>query len=211
MRKAFVWAALAAVVVTADSASAQIEWGPVAGLSLANLSGDDADGFDSRTGFFAGAQVVWQRPGSLLGFETGAVYIQKGAEASEDGVDGALELTYIDVPLLVRIAPPLAGSSFTPAFGLGANLGFNIDCKLSGEADGVSADIDCDEAGLEVKSIDLGLTASAGVDFPVGTTMMLAPFVSYTFGLSSIDDSAEDADVKNSVIKIGAALRFGGR
>ena len=102
MRKAFVWAALAAVVVTADGASAQIEWGAVAGLSLANQSGDDADGFDSRTGFFAGAQLVWQRPGSLIGFETGAVYIQKGAEASEDGVDGALELTYIDVPIGTR-------------------------------------------------------------------------------------------------------------
>lgn len=208
MRKVLAVAAIAATLVAADDAAAQsFSFGPVAGVSIASFSGDDADDADSRTGFFGGAQVVWQAPGSLFGFETGAMYVQKGASFQDVDGEATFELDYIEIPLLVRIAPPMAGSSFTPAFGLGGAVGFEIGCSLSGEGEGVEVDVDCEDAGVETKSVDFGLSASVGVDFPVGT-MTLAPFARYTYGLTSIDDSAEDSDIKNSGFLVGAALRF---
>jgi hypothetical protein len=211
MRKLFAVAAVAATLVAADDAAAQsFQFGPVAGVSIANFSGDDAGETDSRTGFFGGAQVVWQAPGSLFGFETGALYVQKGASFEDGDGEGTFELDYITVPLLLRVAPPMGASSFTPVFGLGGEVGFEVGCSVSGEAEGVEVDMDCeefDEAGLETKSFDFGLAASVGVDFPVGR-MTLAPFAKYTYGLTSIDDSEGEADVKNSGFLVGAALRF---
>ena len=211
MRRAFVVAAFAAAMATAGDVSAQaFQFGPMAGVSIANFSGDDAEDSDSRTGLFAGAQVVWQSPGALFGLETGAAYVQKGATIQDDiEGEGTIELSYIEVPVLLRVAPPMGSSSFTPAFALGASVGFEVGCNLSGEGDGVDVDVDCEEAEVETKSVDFGLTASAGVDVPVGG-MTLAPFVRYTHGLTNIpDEGAEDTDVKNSVIMIGAGLRFG--
>lgn len=208
MRKLFAVAAVAATLVAADDAAAQsFQFGPVAGVSIANVSGDDAGDTDSRTGFFGGAQVVWQAPGSLFGFETGAMYVQKGAKFSDTDGEGTIELDYITVPLLLRVAPPMGASSFTPVFGLGGEAGFEVGCSASGEAEGVEIDVDCEEFGLETKSFDFGLAASVGVDFPVGR-MTLAPFAKYTLGLTSIDDSESEGDVKNSGFLVGAALRF---
>lgn len=210
MRKLFAVAAVAATLVAADDAAAQsFQFGPVAGVSIANFSGDDAGDTDSRTGFFGGAQVVWQAPGSLFGFETGAVYVQKGASMDDPDVDGTIELDYIAIPLMLRIAPPMGESSFTPVFGLGGEAAFEVGCAVSGEGDGVEVDMDCDEfpeGEFDTKSFDFGLAASVGVDFPVGR-MTLAPFAKYTLGLTSIVD-AEDTDVKNSGFLVGAALRF---
>lgn len=213
MRKAFAVAALAAAVVATEDVSAQsFTFGPVAGVSIASFSGDDLEAADSRTGFFGGAQVVWQAPGSLFGVETGAMYVQKGASEEGEGGEVTIGLDYIAIPLLLRIAPPMANSSFTPAFGLGVTAGFEIGCSLEVEGEGVELDADCDAGGeesLETKSFDLGLTASVGADFAAGN-MIVAPFARYTYGLTNIVD-AEDADVKNTAILIGAALRFGGR
>ncbi len=208
MRRAFLVAAFAAALTAPGSVSAQaFQFGPMAGVSIANLSGDDTEEFDSRPGFFAGAQVVWQNPGALFGLETGAIYTQKGASFEDVDGEGAFELSYIEVPVLLRVAPPMGASSFTPAFGLGATVGFEVGCSATGEGDGVEVDVDCEEAELDTKSVDFGLTETAGVDFPVGN-MTLAPFARYTHGLTNIVD-AEDVDVKNSVIMIGAGLRFG--
>ncbi len=202
MRKLFAVAAVAATLVAADDAAAQsFSFGPVAGVSIANITGDDTADTDSRTGFFGGAQVVWQAPGSMFGFETGAMYVQKGAQDPDS--DEELELDYIEIPLLVRIAPPMGASSFTPAFGLGGAVGFKVGCSF--------ADVDCEEApdGFEAKSVDFGLSASVGVDFPVGT-MTFGPFAKYTYGLTSIVDAEgdTDTDIKNSGFLVGAALRF---
>ncbi len=213
MRKAFAVAAIAAVLVTARDASAQsFSFGPAAGVSIASFSGDDMEDADSRTGFFGGAQVVWQAPGSLFGVETGALYVQKGASGEEGGFETTFALDYIEIPLLLRIAPPMGNSSMTPAFGLGVTAGFEIGCSVEVEGEGVEAEADCDaggEEGIDTKSFDLGLTASVGADFAAGN-MIVAPFARYTYGLTNIVD-AEDADVKNTVILVGAALRFGGR
>lgn len=210
MRKFFAVAAVAATLVTADDAAAQsFQFGPVAGVSIANVTGDDAGETDSRTGFFGGAQVIWQAPGSLFGFETGAMYVQRGAKSSEADLDGTVELDYIAVPLMLRVAPPMDASSFTPVFGLGGEAAFKVGCSVSGEAEGVEVDVDCDEMAdfIETKSFDFGLAASVGLDFPVGR-MTLAPFAKYTYGLTSIDDSEAEVDVKNSGFLVGAALRF---
>ncbi len=209
MRKIFAVAAIAATLVAADDAAAQsFQFGPGAGVSIANVTGDDAGETDSRTGFFGGAQVIWQAPGSLFGFETGAMYVQKGAKIAE--ADATIELDYIAVPLMLRVAPPMGSSSFTPVFGLGGEAAFEVGCSVTGEAEGVDVDVDCeefDEAGLQTKSFDFGLAASVGLDFPVGR-MTLAPFAKYTYGLTSIDDSEAEGDVKNSGFLVGAALRF---
>lgn len=204
MRKLFALAVMAATLAAADDAAAQsFEFGPVAGVSIANFSGD-VDDTESRTGFFGGAQVVWQTPGSLFGFETGAIYVQKGADFAESDGEGAFELSYIAIPLMLRVAPPLGASALTPVFGFGGEAAFEVGCTLSIEGD----DTDCDDADtFDRKSFDFGLSASVGVDVPVGR-MTLAPFAKYTIGVTSINDSSNDDEIRNSGFLVGAALRF---
>jgi outer membrane protein with beta-barrel domain len=197
----------------ATRAGAQsIQFGAVGGAAISTLVGSDTDGADSRTTPLFGLQLVWQ-PASVLGFEAGAVYVSKGAsDEFEGGVDGALSITYLEVPALLRIALPLQGSGVRPVLMLGGTLGLKSGCQVEASSGSASANVDCDDSAfggtLDLKSIDLGLSAGAAIDIPAGTRLVISPGARYTRGLTDIGDTADNADAKNSSIELRVALRM---
>ena len=80
-----------------------------AGASLATLGGNDVEGADSRTGIRIRASAI--RPlTSSLDLQVGAAYTGKGATEHEAGIDVLLELDYLEIPVLLRFTPSVAGT-----------------------------------------------------------------------------------------------------
>jgi hypothetical protein len=185
---------------------AQMQIGPKAGLNLANLTGDDIENADSKTGF-AGGVFFMYKFSNMFAIQPEAYYSMKGASEKLDfegvTVDITYTLDYIEVPLLFKLLIPIEGSSINPAIFAGPAIGFKSTAKVKAEAQGQSAEQDMED----IKSTDFGLVFGGGLGFPVGTNE-LGFDVRYILGLSTIDDSAEEADVKNSVINFNVYFGF---
>lgn len=184
----------------------KMQIGPKAGVNIANLSGDDVEGTDSRTGFGGGLFFMYQFS-EMFGIQPEAYYTMKGATEKLDVLGTTVDVTYtfdyVEVPLLLKLLIPIENSAINPAIFAGPFVGFNTTAKIKAEADGQSEEMDIDE----VKSTEFGLAFGGGVGFPVGNNE-LGFDVRYILGLSTLDDSAEEADVKNSVINFNVYFGF---
>jgi hypothetical protein len=185
---------------------AQMQIGPKAGLNLANLSGDDIEDTDSKTGF-AGGVFFMYKFSDMFAIQPEAYYSMKGATDKFDYEGGTIDVTYsfdyIEVPLLLKLLIPITNSSINPAIFAGPFVGFNTTAKAKAEADGQSEEQDVED----FKSTEFGLAFGGGLGFPVGTNE-LGFDVRYILGLSTLDDSEEEADVKNSVINFNVYFGF---
>lgn len=202
--------ALCPIVLHVGQARAQTTLSVRGGGSIANLGGSDIDSYindvNSRTGFNLGGALTLA-VAENMGIQIGAAFVQKGATATEEGVDITLSLDYIEVPLLWRLSVPTEGA-VSPHFYAGPGVSFQADCKVKGSMQGVSASVDCGAADLPIKSIDVGALLGAGVDIPASGAVAVTLDVFYNLGLSSIDDSGFDSDVKNRAWSILAGASF---
>lgn len=205
---AWVTPLLAMSLAVAPAAEAQTMVTVQGGATFATFEGDDADidGVDpgTRTGFNFGASLGLPIS-EIIYLTPGLYYVQKGAEYEEAGLESAIELTYLEVPILLQVMltgpdRPLGLSVFA-----GPSLAFEIGCDISFEE--LSGDCD-DEGEIETKSLDIGALFGAGVSFPVGERVALLVNGGMDLGLTSIDDSAADNDVKNSTFFLNVGLGF---
>ena len=185
---------------------AQMQIGPKAGLNIANVGGDDAGSPDSKMGFAGGFFFMYQFS-NMFAIQPEAYYTMKGAKEKESfegvTVEATLSLDYIEVPLLLKLIIPIQGSSVHPAIFAGPAVGFKTTAKAKLEAGGESIEEDLED----IKSTDFGLVFGGGVGFPVGNNE-LGLDVRYILGLSTWDDSADPADLKNNVINFNVYFGF---
>lgn len=183
--------------VEAQNGTSLWDFGLTAGVNIATLGGDDAEDADNLTGFFVGVSLV--RPVTdMISFQGEIAFSRKGAKANFEGTEVELRIDYIDVPLLAKIhLGPATPGGVRPALFIGPMVAFKVGCE--GEAFGTSAD--CEDADIDVKAVDFGLVGGAGLDFD-----RFGVFARYQFGLASIDDSGDSADVFNRVIQIGGRV-----
>jgi len=181
-------------------------------VSIATLVGSDTDGAESRTAAYFGLSVIFHPEGSVFGFETGLGYVPEGASVRVNGGAASIEITDLEVPLLLRVAIPIEGSSVRPVLVGGGSVGSRIGCKIAAESGSASASIDCDDSAFQgvfqLKDYDLAWTLGADLELPIGSTFRLVPSLRYTRGLVDIGDTANNADAKTQVFKIGASGRF---
>ena len=175
-----------------------------AGASLATLGGSDVASADSRIGMRVGASAIFPLSANL-DLQFGAAYAAKGATEHEAGIDLLLELDYFEIPLLLRLSPSVDGT-ISPHFTVGPALSFRLKCSASGSAEGFEISGDCDEFGdLDVKSMDFGAMAGAGIDIATSGSLSVSLDLLYNFGLSSISESE---DTKNRAFSILAGVTF---
>ena len=205
-------AVIMSVLMIASSLFAQPGFGKgvKGGLNIANLGGSDVEGTDSRTALVFGVFVdVPLSP--IFSIQPEVLYSMQGAKEKETDngttVDITYKLDYIQIPVLVKVNVPVQGSNVKPSIFAGPALGINTTAKAKGEGGGVSAEVDLKDLGMPVKSTDFSLVFGAGIGFGVGS-MTIDFDARYWLGLSSIDDSAANADVKNKVIQFMASLGF---
>jgi len=195
-------------VLFSPSLSAQgLSFGLKGGLNIANLRGEDVTvDMDSRIGLCAGGFVAIDVLG-IITIQPEVLFSMKGAKYDTllfgEPVSTSLEFNYIEIPVLVKYSLPLPGI-IKPNLFIGPSLGINLNAKAIAKIGDLSVEDDVKE---DIKSTDFCLVLGGGVDFELDIGK-LAIDVRYTMGLTTIDDTAVEEDVKNGVISIMAAYSF---
>jgi hypothetical protein len=162
----------------------------------------------SRSGVAAGVGTDWAL-GSTLHFAPEFLFVQKGFELSEDGVDFGVKIGYIEVPLLVRADLGSPGSSIRPFLLAGPSIGIKLSCKVTGTAEGISVSTDCvspeEDVELPITSTDFGAMFGGGLQFGrYGLT------VRYDLGLADVLDEtgSESVSYKNRALMVLGSIAF---
>jgi hypothetical protein len=187
---------------------AQIQIGPKVGLNIANIGGADADelvgeSLDSKTGFGVGIFFMYQFS-NMFAIQPEAYYSMKGATYKEDGGELTITLDYFEVPLLLKLIIPVEGSNIRPSVFAGPAIGFNTTSKIKVEFDGESEEVDMKD---DTKPTDFSLVFGGGLGFMVGKNE-LGFDIRYILGLSSIDDSSDEIDLKNTAFSFNVYFGF---
>lgn len=177
------------------------------GLSFANLNGSDVEDTDTKTGLAAGAFIAYSFS-DVFAIQPEILYMMKGTKMTETDpyvgkITATWKINYVEVPVLAKVMIPTEGN-VKPNFFAGLSLGILMSSKVKGEAMGVSVELDVKD---ETKNIDFGMVFGAGIDFEL-TKGTITFDARYTLGLTSIDDTGMDEDVKNGVISIIGGFSF---
>ena len=189
-----------------------LQVGVEGGASIASLVGSFGVSATSRTSPYIGGTLAVQPGGSTVGFQSGLLYVPKGATASIAGGRYALSINYLEIPLLVRLALPLQGSELLPVLLFGGSAGVKTSCNVTAQSGTATSSIDCGDSTFggefDLKTIDWGLSAGAMLDIPAGKGLIVAPVIRYTRGIAVIGNTSNNADATNSVFQIGLGLRM---
>ena len=191
-------AVFAAVLGAPAAASAQMAVGLKGGVRWAGLRSDQEA--EAGTGIVAGGYVGFGVADQLaLQFEIDYGVrsfsgLGVGANAvSPDAIPSELQMSYLEVPLLLRVGFPR--ERVLPSFFAGPYVGFLLSCDLRPEG-GESRS--CDDATrsewFDPRGTDAGIVLGGSVDFAMGDGSFFVD-VRYGLGLLSIhDDDAISAN-----------------
>jgi hypothetical protein len=199
---------VAAVALLPGVAWAQVEVGLKGGVTFADIPkfgeeiNDDEGNAQMRVGMAAGGHLAITL-GGIVGVQTDVLYTQKGikAEAPSD-VDQtvALELDYIDVPVLLRLGPS-GGNGLQ--FLVGPSFNFNIGARTVLEGI-IDEDADVKD---EIEDFEMGLVLGGGY---YGSVVIVEG--RWQEGLTDISSFREfgDSTYKNRTFLVLVGVRFGG-
>jgi hypothetical protein len=188
------------------------------GASFANWSAEEDDqelDTDQFSSFMGGGFVRFGL--GRLGLQPELLVVTRGAEFSdeeEQGITGRFKVDYIEVPVLLTL-PLTTGTGIAPYIFGGPNFAFEIGCKVEAELGDIEASDDCDDLDpgetFDRKSTDIGATAGAGLEFPLGPGALLIEG-RYNWGLSNISD-IEGVDIKSrtAAVLAGYSIPLGPR
>jgi Outer membrane protein beta-barrel domain len=179
--------------------------GLVAGLNVARLSGSDLQGTQNKTGFGGGVYVAIPVTPSFE-IQPELLYTAKGVKASDAGVDAALRLNYVEIPVLARWN--FTASSVTPHLYAGPAIAFKTGCTFTASAQGTSistncADFQSDQGDpVTFAAVDFGVVAGGGLSFDLGGRHATVG-ARYNVGLKNIVSSG---DAKNRTLSFLASF-----
>ena len=191
MKKFLLVAAIAALSVTTSNAQG-ISIGAKAGLNLANVNGNDAEGAEGRTSFHIGG-VVNLEISELFAIQPEVIYSAQGfTETINIPLGGTLEVTnkldYLNIPILADI---------TVVEGLSIQAGPQFGINITSEAD-----IAGETQKLEdVETADVSAAIGAQLELPVGLFFQAR----YVTGLTEI---VKDVSIKNQNISLSVGWFF---
>lgn len=171
------------------------------GLNLTNLSvSDPADsdsGFDSQTDFLAGVFAQFTI-GSVFAFQPEVLYSQRGAKSRDDDPATKLNLNYIQIPLLLMARLGSRESPIYPILYAGPSVAFETRCQVTGENEGVSLSLSCDDplldGELQTKETEYGVVFGGGFEF-LYSRLTVQLDVRYNLGLTNLNDSENASEV----------------
>jgi hypothetical protein len=192
----------AALVVTAwttpGRASAQgVSGGIRADLVAASFQNADFE-TDPRLGVRVGIYGDLELSGAL-GIRAEAVYAMKGVQNAESSSNVTVQLDYLEVPVMIKLAAGSGSGFFVMA---GPAVGLKLSSKLSSDAGSI-------DYGDLVHPVDLGVAAGLGLDASLADRRVTFD-IRYTYGLRSVfdfgDPSDTDSDDKNQVLAAGVGI-----
>jgi hypothetical protein len=189
-----------------------VEPGVEGAVVFAKFGGDDAEGAETRVGV-AGGGFLRIPLGSWLALEPALLYSTQGTKVDVGGgATGTFKLDYWQLPLRIRLSAPFGSSaSVRPYVYAGPAIGIRDRCRIEVAAQGQSLEADCNDedalggVAFETKTFETSLHFGGGVEW-----RRISLGVRYQLGLSSVDNSDFDADLKNRVFAITIGYRFRG-
>ena len=202
--------------------------------------GTDADGasrapiFESLTRMSIGLAATLP-VSDRFGLQLGGRYAQKGGRLDVLGVLGTMgdmfggfeemppgasfdadyQMDYVELSALARVGFPLSGDRVSGHLLAGPALGLRSSCegvvRLSGlDEPAFNVSSDCDEAGVDIGTIDLGLAGGAGIDIGLTDSIDAQLGLLYTLGLSNVfKDVGGSAKHRALTIRTGLVLPIG--
>ena len=145
------------------------------------LTSQTAEEADTKYGLIGGVSLDLPLA-DAVGFRLGALYAQKGASFDEGGVEGTIELAYIELPAMLR----LGGSVYAL---IGAAIGINSGCTVMA----ASLSIDCSEIpDASINMMDLGIAGGIGLRAGMSNRVSFTLEVLHNRGLSNVSDDDPD-------------------
>lgn len=193
---------LSFALLAGASAAAQaqsIKFGVKAGASLSGFSGKDSDGTAYKFGFNGGVLANFGI-NDMFSVQPEVLYSMKGAK-DDSNSDNKINLNYIDVPVLVKVATGETGLFFE----LGPQVGFLASAKNKTNSN--SQDIKD-----SFKNVDFGYAAGLGFQAS-GAMVGLRYNGGFTNAPKSVNvfGSSVDVNAKNSAFQLYVGYMFGGK
>jgi len=190
---------MAALLLVAPAFAGNTTAGIKAGLGMYNVTqsggGESASG-DIKMGIMGGAYVGFLMGGGKVAIQPEFLLVQKGTKDTMFDTDVKVNLTYIQIPILLKayLGQPDAKTKFCAFFG--PAIGILMSANVS--ADGVDDTLDIKD---EMNSTELGLIGGFGVD----AGKVILDFRA-DLGLSN---TAKDASDDYSAKNVGFGLMLG--
>jgi Outer membrane protein beta-barrel domain len=188
---------------------APVAVGVQGGVGIVWFGGEDASSSvyttSNSTGFAAGAFATLALA-HWLSAQPEVLFMVKGPKSELIAVmqPGEYRLSYLEVPLLARVAPYQI-HRLQPYLLAGPAIAFLLTCQFAsmGETE------DCKRNGRE---IDVSLIGAAGVSVALPWPGAVTVEIRYDHGLRKVDDSDLKQDTKNRAVlfSIGYSHRLGG-
>ena len=218
---------MALALVTASSfAQSPLKIGLKGGITMANVTGDDTGGAESRSGIAGGVFTNLKLPGGFS-IQPELLYVQKGAEVSaSDSLVSAtvtLQTNYIEISILLKYSFATKGSIAPCVFaGPAFSSSKGSKTKVEGSILGIAASGEVDN--FNEASSDLSFVIGGGADFSLGRSKLTLE-VRYTAGTKNMwedvnvgnlpdnemvyaDTEGMALDMKHSVVSVMVGLMF---
>jgi len=179
---------------------AQLSIGIKGGLNFAKLdvNGSVASNYESRTGYHAGAFVLFKL--TAFAFQPEILFSKQGSQFTANTKSYEANFDYINVPLMFKFYLPLGLN-----IQAGPQFGFLTTAEFKETVSGITTDQKDFYKGTDT-SASMGL----GWDLPFG----LSVDARYNLGLSKINEGTNNSSTKNKVFQLSAGyklFKFGGK
>jgi outer membrane protein with beta-barrel domain len=179
------------------------------GVNLATWGGSDVGLFEAacscnnttRTAFVAGGFVSFDL-GRVVRLQPELYYIGKGTKIEVSGAAATINVSYLEVPVLLVVAPRVQGTIHPTIFGGGA-LGVKVGCSLSASG----ASVSCSSASFPTKSLDYGFVFGGGLGFALGSGEALIDG-RFNLGLAKVLDTNPSLSLNHRGLAIMAGYSF---
>lgn len=196
-------------------------FGIKAGLNLSNILAKDddvtySDDFKMNPGFHIGPTVEFSI-NELFAFESGLLLSTKGTKISEKetymdetwSYSSKVNLLYLDIPLTAKanfdIGSLIIYGTFGPYIGMGISGKTKYEYTGNGETETDEEDINFGSDEDDLKRLDYGITAGAGMEFNA-----IQIGITYSLGLANISNYADEVNKAcNRVLGISVGYKFG--
>ncbi|HEU4929077.1 MAG TPA: porin family protein [Candidatus Krumholzibacteria bacterium] len=187
------------LVWSADAVAKDSYAGVRGGVNIADITGDDAEGLDSRNRFIGGA--FYGINFEDFGVRVDGLYVQKGAEGDFESSDGdvhetIIRLDYIEFPVLFMVGFP-TGDEFAVNLFAGPTFGFNLKAEAEIPEHGETEELDA-------ATFELGGAFGGGFEYILSSMSFVAD-LRYALGGTSISD---EFDGKNVGVGVTVGVKF---
>lgn len=173
------------------------------GVNFAKLSTTAVDEAARNIGMNFGIDLVL--PAGPVGLGLGLDFAQKGVEAVDEGTSILVDLSYIEIPVNVRL-PIVGAGPVRLNLIVGPRIGINTGCEIAVDQGALEACATAAE-GFAVNDLDWSGTGGLGVSFSLGGLAYAGADLTYVYGFSDVSaDVAEE--LKNRAFTLQGHVGF---